>query len=88
MLDSTADQIGPSIIVAFEELSFLVQESNTALLVFLTTATVTRPFHVEVHPMEGTATGTYVLVITCLRGMLPRACSARGGSVHKPQHTD
>ena len=26
-----------------------------------------------------------VLVITCLRGMLLRA---RGGSVHKPQHTD
>ena len=64
MLDSTADQIGPSIIVAFEELSFLVQESNTALLVCLTTATVTRPFHVEVHPMEGTATGTYVCIHT------------------------
>ena len=64
MLDSIADQTGPSIIVAFEELSFLVQESNTALLVCLTTATVTRPFHVEVHPMEGTATGTYVCMYT------------------------
>ena len=45
--------------IMFEELSYFVEESKTTLLVCLIASTVNGAFHVNVYPVEGTASGMH-----------------------------
>ena len=48
--------------VMFEEIYYSIEESDTTLLVCLNASTTKSPFHVELHPINGTASGKYTFI--------------------------
>jgi hypothetical protein len=55
-----AYEVEPSVSVWFEELSYTTEESNTAVSVCVVASTTQRSFHVQIHPIPGTASGIYI----------------------------
>ena len=52
----------PTVTVEFEESSYFIEESDTTLLVCLRATAAESAFHVQIHPMQGTASGMWMII--------------------------